>query len=775
MKGKWIYVSFAALTGMLAAFNYFVVFIIVFVTIILFLYKRKGFSNKELFIIGAIFIIFFTRSEWAEKTNNTKLTGDEKNFIINVQDDLKIDGDRFSAIGKDIAKQEKLVMTYKLNSEKEKQLLSEQMKLNMVCKITGSLQQPMPATNQNAFHYKQYLNRNSIFWILEIQHIDLTNCIPQKKSLLSFFRTLRQDGTSYVSNNFPKESAPIAIALLFGDRKFIEEDILKSYQKLGIVHLLAISGLHVGMLTGMMYYIGIRTGITREKMTTALLLFLPCYAMITGAAPSVIRAVCMMILFLILKKWGERLSLLTIDIISIVFIGYTFFSPFVIYEVGFQLSFSISFALILSAPILLKRYIHPIYLLFATSFICHLAATPTLFYYFYEASLVSSFANVLFVPLFSLIILPLVILFFLLHLLFGTSIQFLLSPFNSLIVWMDYFTKKLALLPFTTITLGKPPLIILVFYIIIFPFFFSLWEKSRSRKQLLRIALVPACVFLFHGLSNLITPYGEITFIDVGQGDSIFIRLPHGRGNYLIDTGGTLTFQTEDWRVRQKQFEVGKDVVVPFLKSKGITTIHKLILTHGDMDHMGGAKEVLKELKVKELILPISPELSALEKEILLLAEQQNVSFQFTKAGENFRAGNHTFQTLSPQNANEENRNNGSIVIYTKLGGLRWLFTGDLEKTGEEQLLHKYNNLKIDVLKVGHHGSKTSTSEGFLDRVEPKLAVVSAGRNNRYGHPNVEVLNNLQERNIQVLRTDKHGAITYIFKKDNGTFSVQLP
>lgn len=340
---------------------------------------------------------------------------------------------------------------------------------------------------------------------------------------------------------------------------------------------------------------------------------------------------------------------------------------------------------------------------------------------------------------------------------------------------MDYFTEKLALLPFTTITFGRPTFITLIFYMIALPLFFSLWERNLSRKKLIRIALVPASVFLFHGSGNLLSPYGEITFIDVGQGDSIFIRMPHGRGNYLIDTGGTLTFNTEDWKVRQKQFEVGKDVMVPFLKSKGITTIHKLIFTHGDMDHIGGASEIMKEIKVKELILPISPELSALEKELILLAKHQNIPFRFTQAGESLTVGNQIFQVLSPQNAYDDNRNNGSIVIYTRLGGLSWLFTGDLEKEGEEQLLHTYKNLQIDVLKVGHHGSKTSTSEMFLDKMEPKLAIISAGRNNRYGHPNPEVLNLLQEKNIQVLRTDKHGAITYIFYKDNGTFSVQFP
>ena len=115
--------------------------------------------------------------------------------------------------------------------------------------------------------------------------MNLSSCTPYKKSLLSFFQSIRQDGIIYVKEHFPKESAPLAIALLFGERDFIPEDILTSYQKLGIIHLLAISGLHVAMLGGMIFYFGIRLGVPREKMTTVLLVFLPCYALITGAAP----------------------------------------------------------------------------------------------------------------------------------------------------------------------------------------------------------------------------------------------------------------------------------------------------------------------------------------------------------------------------------------------------------------------------------------------------------------------------------------------------------
>ncbi|KAB2338620.1 DNA internalization-related competence protein ComEC/Rec2 [Cytobacillus depressus] len=774
MKGKWIYFTVASLMGILTSLLNGMIFLAL-IFLILFLYKKKNFTKRQLVTISMIFIVFFIRTELKEKSNHSDIPYNKTNFFISLQENIKVDGDKFTATAKEINYKEKLIVTYKIKTENEKKLIEKSFKTGMACKLTGSLEEPFTATNINAFNYKEYLHRNQTFWILKAEQVQPSNCIPQKKTPLSLIRTIRENGIEYVKNHFPKETAPLAIALLFGDRNFIEEDVINAYQKLGIVHLLAISGLHVGMLAGLIYFIGIRAGVTREKMTSALLMFLPFYAIITGASPSVIRAVFMMMIFLALQKWGKRLSLVTADVLGIVFIIYTFFSPYIIYNVGFQLSFGVSLSLILSAPIILKRFSHPISILFATSLICQLAATPIMFYYFYEVSLISVLANILFVPLFSMLILPAVFIIFLLHLLFQGHIQLPVTILNVIIFWMDQIAGRFAQIPFAMITLGRPPTVVLILYLICLLCYFSLWEKVKGIRKMLKLQGIPLILLFIHGSSLFLSPYGEITFIDVGQGDSIFIKLPHGKGNYLIDTGGTLLFNNEDWQIRRSQYDVGKDVVVPFLKSKGITTIDKLILTHGDADHIGGAAEVLQEIKVKEMILPISENLSELEKNLLQTANKKKIPFRFTMAGDGWKAGGIIFQVLSPQDKTEKDRNNGSVVLNAKIGGLTWLFTGDLEESGEEKLINRYQNLKIDVLKVGHHGSKSSTSPAFLDRISPKLAVVSAGKNNRYGHPNKEVLKNLSERNINVLRTDQHGGITYYFKGNHGTFSVMVP
>ncbi|KQL20586.1 DNA internalization-related competence protein ComEC/Rec2 [Cytobacillus solani] len=774
MKGSWIYFTATALAGILAAFVHFVVFIMVFFFLLLFLCKIKGFSKKNLFIISIIFFFFLIRSELVEKANNTEFAANETNFYILFQKDIKVDGDRLSAVSKELIRKEKIVISYQIKSEKEKKWIVENLKTGIACKVTGTLSEPSTATNVNAFNYKEYLRRNQIFWILKADQVNMSQCTSQKKTPFSFFQYVRENGIQYVQDHFPSESAPLAIALLFGERDYIDTNVLETYEKLGIVHLLAISGLHVGMLAGMIYYLGIRIGITRERMTIGLLLFLPCYALLTGAAPSVIRAVSMMVLFLSLRKWSIH-AINTIDIISIVFLVYTFLTPYVIYDVGFQLSFSVSFALILSAPILLKRFHQAIPLLLATSMICQLAAVPIMLYYFYEVSLISIVANAIYIPLFSLIILPAIFLLFLLHLLLGTTIGVLIQPLNLLIMGMNDLARQLSLVPFAMLTFGRPSMFVMFLYLWSIPSFFSLWERIKGAKRFVQALLLPLSIMCIHLLGNALSPYGEITFIDVGQGDSILIKLPFGRGTYLIDTGGTIQFNSEEWKIRKKEFEVGKEVVVPFLKSRGIATIDKLIITHGDADHIGGALSVLKELHVKEIILPKTQEQSELEKELLTMAKKLRIPWDFVSAGDSWKGGETIFHVVSPQAGVEVERNNGSTVLFVKIGGLRWLFTGDLEEEGEKQLINDYDKLKIDVLKAGHHGSKSSTTESFLDQLEPKIAIISAGKNNRYGHPAEEVLTNLNERKIIILRTDQHGAITYFFKGETGTFSAVHP
>lgn len=774
MKGRWIYAAAASLLGNLTSFFHPAIAII-FSLLALFLVKRNILAKKNMIILILIYLAFTIRSELAAEYNRTSLTGNESNFEISLSESVKIDGDLLTVKVELTEKKEKLAARYKIKSESEQKFLSDYLRVGMTCQVNGTLQIPPTSTNPNSFSYKDYLNHNSIFWILELDQLNLSDCTYHKSPITLPILKMREMGTHYILDHFPEQTAPLAIALVFGDRNFIDEDTIASYQKIGIIHLLAISGLHVGMLAGMFFLAGIRTGITREKMTSILLLVLPLYAILTGAAPSVMRAVFMMMVVLLAKKLRAPIQLA--DVISIVFVIYLFISPFVIYNAGFQLSFAVAISLILSAPAILGKYTHPFAAVLSVTFICQAAAIPILLWHFYEVSVISIIANLIFVPLYSSIVLPVVLILFIIDLLTGGRADLLIHVIEKIIVFLNWTAQMLSGIPNSTLILGRPSLVMLIIYLLLIPAFFAGWERSKNKKVIKYGALLILPI-LIHYLSNVLTPAGEITFIDVGQGDSILIKLPFGRGNYLIDAGGALMFETEDWKMRSDPYETGKDTVVPFLKSKGISKIDKFFLTHGDMDHIGGAAAVLREMKVKSIVFPRGADFSETEKDLIYQAKINKSEIVFTKAGDSWVIGDSLFQVLSPfggEMGEGMGKNDGSIVLFAKVGGLSWLFTGDLEEQGEGQLIKSYPKLKADVLKVGHHGSKTSSTDLFLSGVKPRIGVISAGRNNRYGHPHNDVMNRLNKNNIKVLRTDKQGAVTYFFKGGSGTFSVQLP
>ncbi|MEM5592230.1 ComEC/Rec2 family competence protein [Niallia circulans] len=212
---------------------------------------------------------------------------------------------------------------------------------------------------------------------------------------------------------------------------------------------------------------------------------------------------------------------------------------------------------------------------------------------------------------------------------------------------------------------------------------------------------------------------------------------------------------------------MGAKTVVPFLKSKGIRTIDKLILTHGDLDHIGGSTAIIEQLHVKEIMYPnVKGDWSIEEEHLLKLVEKKQIPIRFIQAGQKWSTGKESFMVLAPIEKENLTKNNSSIVLFAKIAGITWLFTGDLEKEGELALMNKYPDLReIDVLKVGHHGSKTSSTSEFMERLKPKIAVISVGINNRYHHPSLDVLTILEDYQVKVFRTDENGGFLFIFRK----------
>ncbi len=774
MNNIGVFYAAAAFLGIMAAFQNFIVHFIIFCLYLIFLMKNKKYRLVQVTAIIFFFIVFFVRSEVEIANNKTHLTGKEQWFELHFNEIGKIEGDRLTIKALDRVTAETFLVRYRIRSAQEKQILQEKLSPGIVCRLKGKLEEPSSSTNENAFDYKKYLQQNHIYWILKPEQLDMDAC-RSKSSLLTILRKIRGDGIYYLQAYFPKETVPLAAALLFGTSDLLSSDTMDDYRNLGLVHLLAISGLHIAIIVAIVNFLLLRIGMTREKSFVILIVCLPVYCILAGASPSVNRSVLMTMLLLIGKRWGNNGKFKPLDAISLTFLLYLFVSPLAIFNIGFQLSFLVTFALLISSVYILKRNEHPISLLLVTSFLSMIITAPLLLYFFFEFSIISLLVNLLYIPLFNVILLPYVLFGFLFHLLLGSLVNPLLKPLDLLIIFTNQVTEKISMLPWNTVILGRPSLPLLFLYCWGIFLFFVLWEKGVSGVRKFLLFLLPCTLFIGQWAVINFSSQGEVTFLDVGQGDSIYIRLPYGKGHYLIDTGGTISFEKQPWQQVDDGYEVGEDTVVPFLKSKGVTTIDKLILTHGDADHAGGAKAVMRELKVREVVLPDIKNRSSLEAELIQLALKKQTEVRYVHEGDSWQADENHFYVLSPKESSTLTSNNSSIVLYTVLGKISWLFTGDLEKEGELVLMQKYPQLSADVLKIGHHGSHSSTTEPFLEQIAPKIAVISVGENNSYGHPHPNVIERLERKKINILRTDINGAITFTFNKESGTFSVHHP
>lgn len=753
--GNWGYLAYSFIVGCLFIFEYRFIACILFLFILLKFMIQKQF-RMIVYHLSVFLLAIFVTSFHEQMNQSTQREGKMDGISIQFVDVPLIDGNRLRA-NVQLSNEEMLSFVYYFQTLDEK--VNHSIRAGTTCVVKGELVKPNQPRNENAFNYPKYLYHNNIHWVYEATH--LTDCVDDQMKWTDSIRNIRHIFLQKIDDNYPPQLAPYAKALLFGDRQSFDDDIYTTYQKLGIVHLLAISGLHVGLFVGMLYYVLLRVGFTREQIYYFFLVFLPLYSLLCGANPPVLRASAMT-LFL-LSNSHFKLRFTSLDTLAISLFIFLLYNPYLLFHIGFQLSYIVSFSIIVSAQILH----HTTYLQLSLniSFISMLCSIPIMTYHFYEVSIISVISNLFFVPLYSFIFVPLFIISFLC----SYFSMFMFNIITNVLLWVVNMSENmiawLGEFPFVTIVFGKPHVLWLVGCVLSIIYLFIRWERKRS---FIRAVIPIVIVLLGQILSSIWNQTGEVIFIDVGQGDSILIRLPYNRGTYLIDTGGVFSFTDEEWKKSKNPYEVGKKVVIPLLKSKGITELDKLILTHGDFDHIGAATELLDELRVKEILIPPNAWKVKEVEEIIMKSLEKNVTVRQVMAGESWNNRSGTFKLISPIGTNFV-ANNSSLVLHAQFGGYTWLFTGDMEKEAEQELLNHEMKLNADVLKVGHHGSKTSTTDAFLEKVAPEYAIISVGKNNRYNHPSKEVVERLEENHVNIFRTDQHGAVHYEFTNQRGT------
>lgn len=621
--------------------------------------------------------------------------------------------------------------------------------------IAGIFEDASPPSHRYSFNMNDYLRHNGATSLLKIEAI---HGVVDNKTWINRLLKRRNLLKDHIRENFPKSLAAEAEALLIGERENIDPEDQRMYQTLGISHLFAISGLHVGIASGLLYVLLIRLHIRKETALIILLAVLPLYAVIAGGAPSVWRAVSMVVVVVSGKLLNVKFPLANIMLTSLMV--FVIWNPYAMYKIGFQLSYGATFGIIYSLK-MLKAIKSPIKIGFAITFISQVTLYPLLLFHFYELSLSAFIVNSLFVPLFTLLILPANFLLLFLTAVFLPAANFVFYFYEPLRGQIDELMNGLASLPYQLWVPGKPGVVVFILLTSSVYFFYCAVEQ-KFRWRYLLLLLMPA--LLFTSLPYM-DPRLKVTFLDVGQGDSAVIELPYRQAVYLVDSGGVLRFDVEAFKEKKRPYEIGRQVVAPYLKGSGISSLDAFIISHPDADHAEGAEEIFEMFLVKELHLTPGSASNALMLELAPHTAEAEVIFP--AAGSNWRVGKTDFVYLSPADATYEG-NNDSLVLLMKTGNYQILFTGDLEAEGEKELLAFYGDRlkEVTVLKVGHHGSKTSSSEEFLTALTPKLSIFSTGTDNRYGHPSEEVVERFNDLELRTLNTAENGTIKLLYGEE---------
>ena len=610
---------------------------------------------------------------------------------------------------------------------------------------TGEITEPDGQRNPGCFDYRNYLRARKIHAIIQVSKYKfeagkITNPFSHYLSVQKglFFKTCK--------NVMTEESFSIMSGVLFGEKGYMDDNLYEEFQSNGIAHVLAVSGLHVGLVYGLIQKI-----LKRKDLLTSLigLVCLIIYAALSNFSVSVIRAAVMISLNILafhLRRKYDMLSAASATSIVLLLIN-----PYYLYDSGAQLSFLAAYSLAVLLPWFETRFkkycdkkksekLYKIGSIFVPGIVLQIGMAPLMAYHFLNFSPLSLFINPIAIYLASLL-LPAGLICFLVYpfkiLLVAScgvvqSISFMLSS-------LSHISDSIA----SGISIQAPPFTLLALY-----YFLLFFSFSEARYILIRRGkdahivfanlglIIAACVLpVLFGISQSIIPWHynsyDYVFLDVGQGDSCHIQ--SDGLNMLIDGGGS------------NYKDIAKDTLTPYLLKNGISHLDLAIVSHLDTDHSKGIADLSQTMKINTIVFPIS-------------AQEENLDdFKcknkvFLSAGDSITFGSNQILVLS---ATGKDANSGSLVCSCNGPSYSTLFMADAPISTEDSL----NFSKTDILKVGHHGSKTSTSDRLIAQARPKIAIISCGKNNRYGHPTDRVLALLENSGIIIRRTDFEGAI----------------
>lgn len=763
-----------------------------------FRYIKIFFNRKSIYLIIIISII--------------------SNLIVNFQNEkyenVYKDGEELTLIAiVDSNKEEKEYKdTYKIKTEnKDTNLIlsvnkNKDIELEYGDKILikGEFVEPSESRNYGGFDYKEYLKSIKIHGTIKADSIEIL-AKNSNNLIFTFANNINLKIKENINKLIPEKYSAIFTGLILGDTSKVEEEVNEDFKIANISHVLAISGMHITYIVMGIEFV-LKKGIGKRKTRIITIIILVIYMFITGFMPSVVRSSIMGIIMLISKLIHRKNDIWTSISLSLLIL--LIYNPFLILNVGLQLSYLGTIGIVCFNKNVynflrklkirnkkIKYRINRKFILFmdkikemlSVTLSAQIVILPILLFNFNILGIYFFISNILV----SVIIGPIIIVGFVCILISFISIEIakILSIFMSVGIQILISISEISHLPFSKIYIPTPKVWqIVIYYICVIvinriyiafnlknPDFTSIrirnlvallkFKFRQNRNKVLKVLIVFVSLLF---ILNIIPKKLKIHFVDVGQGDCTFITTSQNK-TILIDGGGSMS----------EEYDVGKSTLLPYILDRGYTKLDYVFISHFDQDHVGGILTILEELRVGQVYISKQEQDSENYQKFLKIVEDKKIQVKVLKQGDCLKIEkNLYFDILWPieEQIQENVLNNNAMVMKLRYGKFSMLFTGDIEAIAEEKILDFYKEkgeyiLKSDVLKVAHHGSKTSTTQSFFEKVNPKICLIGVGKNNMFGHPTAEVLERIND--TKIYRTDEDGEII-LEVGCNGTASMSL-
>mgnify|MGYP000935469461 FL=1 len=722
-----IYLGFLLLWLYYAIFgaSYLALLGFVFLLVCLFFQFPWKSAGKVLAICG-VFGFWFLFQTWQQTQASQDLVGYVEKVRI-LPDTIKVNGDSLSFRGK--ADGRTFQVYYKLQSEEEKEHFQALTDLHEI-ELEGKPSEPEGQRNFGGFDYQAYLKTQGIYQTLNIKKIQSLKQVSSW-DIGENLSSLRRKAVVWIKTHFPDPMRNYMTGLLLGHLDTDFEEMNELYSSLGIIHLFALSGMQVGFFMDAFKKLLLRLGLTQEKLKWLTYPFSLIYAGLTGFSASVIRS--------LLQKLLAQHGVKGLDNFALTVLVLFIIMPNFFLTAGGVLSCAYAFILTMTS-----KEGEGLKAVARESLVISLGILPILSFYFAEFQPWSILLTFVFSFLFDVVFLPL------LSILFILSFVYPVTQFNFVFEWLEGVIRLVSQLASRPLVFGQPNAWLLILLLVSLALVYDM-RKNIKRLAGFSLFIVGLFILTKHPLEN------EITMLDVGQGESIFLRDVTGK-TILIDVGGKAESdkKIEKWQEKATTSNAQR-TLIPYLKSRGVAKIDQLILTNTEKEHVGDLLEVTKAFHVGEILVSKG---SLTQKEFVAELQATQTKVRSVTAGENLPIFGGYLEVLSPRKIGDGNRDD-SLVLYGKLLDKHFLFTGNLKEKGEKELLKQYPNLEVDVLKVGQQGSKASSNPVFLEKLKPEITLISVGKNNRTKLPHQETLTRLETIKSKIYRTDQQGAIRF--------------